>query len=102
MVRTRLVIADEASAYKDAQTKRHRLARQIIGQKEYLWLMTGTPTPNAPTDAYGLAKMVNNAWGKSQKTFQMETMIQVSNFKWVPQKDGYDKARRLLCSSFEP
>jgi len=95
----RLVICDEASAYKDAQTKRHRIARQIVGQKEYLWLETGTPTPNAPTDAYGLAKMVNNAWGKSQKTFQMETMIQISNFKWVPQKDGYEKARRMLSPS---
>lgn len=95
----RLVICDEASAYKDAQTKRHRLARQIIGNRDYLWLLTGTPTPNAPTDAYGLAKMVNNAFGKSEKTFRMESMIQVSNFVWKPQRDGYDKARRLLSPS---
>lgn len=92
----RLVIVDEASCYKDAQTKRHRLARLVIGSKPYLWLMTGTPTPNAPTDAHGLAKMVNNAYGKSFKTVQAETMIKVSNFKWVPQRDGYDKARALL------
>jgi SNF2 family DNA or RNA helicase len=95
----KLVIADEASAYKDASTKRHRIARSVIGQRDYLWLMTGTPTPNAPTDAYGLAKMVNNAFGKSKQTFQQETMFKVSNFIWKPQKDGYDKARKLLTPS---
>lgn len=95
----RLVIIDEASAYKDAQTKRHRLARLIIGKREHLWMMTGTPTPNAPTDAYGLAKLANNAFGKSFTTFQSETMFKVSQFKWVPMKDGYDKARRLLTPS---
>ena len=91
-----LVIADEASAYKDAQTKRHRIARQVIGGKPYLWLLTGSPTPTAPTDAYGLAKMVNNAYGKSFTGFQAETMFKVSQFRWVPQKDGYEKAARLL------
>jgi SNF2 family DNA or RNA helicase len=93
----RLAIIDEASAYKDATTKRHRIARLVFGRKEYLWLLTGTPTPNAPTDAYGLAKLVNNAWGKSFKTFQLETMIRVTDFRWVPQRDGYDKARKLLA-----
>jgi SNF2 family DNA or RNA helicase len=91
-----IAICDEASAYKDATTKRHRIARLVIGPRRYVWLLTGTPTPNYPTDAYGLAKMVNNAEGKSFKTFKMETMYQVTNFKWLPQKDGYIKARKLL------
>jgi SNF2 family DNA or RNA helicase len=58
--------------------------------------LTGSPTPTAPTDAYGIAKLVNNAFGKSFTTFQSETMLKVSQFRWVPQKDGYDKAARLL------
>lgn len=92
----KLAVVDEASGYRDATTKRHRLARLIIGKRDYLWMLTGTPTPNAPTDAYGLAKMVNNAWGKSFRTFQDETMAKVSNFIWKPRKDGYDKARQLM------
>lgn len=95
----KLVVVDEASGYRDAQTKRHRLACRIIGQREYLWLLTGTPTPNAPTDAYGLAKLVNGAYGKSFTTFRMETMHRLTQFKWVPQRDGYEKARRLLSPS---
>lgn len=95
----KLAIVDEASAYRDARTKRHRIARLVFGQRPYLWLMTGTPTPNAPTDAYGLAKLVNNAWGKSFRTFQQETMIKVSQFKWSPRRDGYEQARKLLSPS---
>jgi SNF2 family DNA or RNA helicase len=66
-----------------------------------MWLLTGTPTPNAPTDAYGLAKLVNNAWGKSKTGFKLETMYQPfpNSFKWLPKKDGYEKARQLLSPS---
>lgn len=97
----RLAIVDEASALKDATTKRHRIAREVYGKKDYLWLLSGTPVPNAPTDAYGLAKIVNNAQGKSFRTFQSETMYQPypGGFKWLPQRDGYEKARRLLTPS---
>lgn len=94
-----IVIIDEASAYKDSTTKRHRIARAVLGQRPYLWLMTGTPTPNAPTDAFGLAKLVNNAFGKSRTGFKEETMQQVTQFKWVPRKDGYEKAAALLSPS---
>jgi SNF2 family DNA or RNA helicase len=94
--RISVVIVDEASGYRDATTKRHRIAREVIGGRDYLWLLTGTPTPNAPTDAYGLAKMVNNAGGKSFRTFQQETMVKWSNFVWKPRKDGYERAQALL------
>ena len=42
---------------------------------------------------------MNNAFGKSFTAFRLESMIKVSEFKWVPQRDGYDKARRLLTPS---
>ncbi len=92
----KIVIADEASAYKEATTKRHRIARLVIAKKPFLWLLTGSPTPTSPTDAYGLGKLVNNSFGKSFGTFQAETMLKVSQFRWIPQKDGYDKAAKLL------
>lgn len=95
----RLVVIDEASAYKDSTTLRHRIARDVLGKRDYLWLLTGTPTPNAPTDAYGLAKLVNNAFGKSKTGWKMETMYQVSNFIWKPKADGYEKAANLLSPS---
>lgn len=91
-----LVIVDEAGAYRDARTKRNRLARLIFTNRPYLWPLTGSPTPTAPTDSYGIAKLVNNALGVSFNSFQQETMVKVSQFKWVPRPDGYARAARLL------
>lgn len=93
-----VVIVDEASAYKDATTKRNRLARLIFTNRLYLWPLTGSPTPTAPTDSYGIAKLVNNALGMSFTNFRAETMYQPfhGSFRWLPKKDGYDKARKLL------
>jgi hypothetical protein len=92
----KIIIVDEADAYCDAQTKRHLATRLAIGDRPYLWLLTGTPTGQTPTDAYGLGKLVNNAHGKSFRDFRAATMIQVSNFKWIPRKDGNETAFRLL------
>lgn len=92
----KMVVIDEASGFKDYTTARHVCGTMIFGKVPHLKQLTGSPTPNRPTDAYGLAKLSNNAYGKSFKGFQLETMIKVSEFKWVPQKDGYDKAKRLL------
>lgn len=92
----KVIIVDEADAYCDAQTKRNRIARMIFRPRPYLLMQTGTPTGNAPTDSYGMAKLVNNAYGKSFTGFREETMLKISMFKWVPRADGYEKARRLL------
>jgi SNF2 family DNA or RNA helicase len=92
----KIVIADEADGYVDATTKRHRITQKIFGTRPYLWMLSGTPVAQAPTDAYGLAKLVNNAFGRSFTSFRDETMVKVSNFKWVPRPSGYDIARRML------
>ena len=95
----RMVIVDEASAYRDFRTRRHKLARQLLGPKDYLWLMTGTPTPNGPTDAYGLAKLVNNAFGESFTSYQSRVMTKVSQFKWVPRAGAHKMANDLMRPS---
>lgn len=92
----RIAIIDEASAYRDSSTDRSRFARALVGQRDYLWLLTGTPTPNGPTDAYGLAKLVNDAFGETYTSFRSRTMIKLSNFKFVPARGSYQEARKLL------
>ena len=93
------LIIDEASGFKDHTTFRWWCFHKAFADRPFLWQLTGTPTPNRPTDAYGLAKLVNNCFGKSFQSFQLESMIKVSLYKWVPRKDGYDKVRRLLVPS---
>src|SRR5258707_902844 len=95
----RLVIVDEASMYKDRTTGRHALARKLLGPRDYLWMMTGTPTPNAPTDAYGLAKLVNNCHGESFASFQSRTMMRFNQFVWKPRSGAHGEVHRLLQPS---
>lgn len=89
-------IIDESSAYRDPSTRRHRIARALIGQRDYLWLMTGTPTPNGPLDAYGQAKLVNNAYGETQTGYKMRVMQNLGFFKWVPKPGASEEAKKLL------
>lgn len=54
-----LIIADEATHYKNAQTKRWKALNRLITPSTWLWMMTGTPAAQSPLDAFGLAKLVN-------------------------------------------
>jgi SNF2 family DNA or RNA helicase len=92
----RIAIVDEASAYKDAGTKRHKIARKLLAPKDYLWLMTGTPTANGPLDAYGQARLLNNAWGETFTSYKMRVMYRVSQFRWIPKAGAQAEARKLL------
>src|SRR6516225_2269066 len=94
----KIAIIDEASVYRDRRTGRHRVASVLYHptRMPYLWLLTGTPTPNAPTDAYGLARLVNDAYGESYTSFHRRTMVQLSQFKWVPARGSYEAAAKLL------
>lgn len=91
-----LVVVDEASAYKDGATQRTRILRQVIEHKPYVWLMSGTPTPNAPTDAWSLARLIGNLQGESLRSFTGRTMAQVSTFKWVPRSNSAEIVRKAL------
>ena len=58
-----------------------------------LWLLTGTPCPNAPTDAWALTKLVSPSRVPQYfGTFKRETMSQVTQFKWRPRPEAYDIA----------
>jgi SNF2-related domain/Helicase conserved C-terminal domain len=92
----KIVIVDEADAYCDGTTDRSHVARQLLMQRDYLWLMTGTPVRNSPVDAHGLALFVNGAGGEPRHHFFMRTMQQLSRYKWVPRRDGYEAAYQLL------
>jgi len=50
-----LIVVDEASAYKNAQTERWKDLRDLTKVIKGLWMLTGTPAAQSPVDAYGLA-----------------------------------------------
>lgn len=80
-----LVIVDEAAAYRNGQTARYDVLKKMLRTDMWLWLMTGTPCPNAPTDAWSLAKLVNPTTVPTYfGTWKRQTMVQLSQYKWAP------------------
>ena len=93
-----LVIVDEASAFKHSSTLRYRNLRRILASKPRAWLLTGTPAANSPTDAWGIAKLID-ATPMSQFAFRDRTMIRISQFKWVPRADAASTVAATLQPS---
>jgi len=92
-----LVIVDEATHYKNAQTRRWKTLSKILREDTWLWMMTGTPAAQSPVDAYGLAKMVNpKAVPKFGSTFRDMVMTKITNFKWIPKENATITVHRVL------
>lgn len=82
-----LIIVDEASAYKNSSTRRWKVLARTIADKPFVWLMTGTPTPNEPTDAWALRRLLSPKL-ESYAAFRDRTMFRLTQFKWIPRKDA--------------
>ena len=92
-----LIIADEATHYKNVQTKRWKALNRLITPKTWLWMMTGTPAAQSPLDAYGLAKLINpNAVPRFFGSFRDQVMHKITNFKWIPKADATERVFNAL------
>lgn len=88
-----LVIVDEASMFRNHQTKKYKALSKMIRPDMRLWLLTGTPCPNAPTDAWALARLVDHTKvPKFFGAFRQQTMMEISRFKFVARNDAYNTA----------
>ena len=92
-----LIIVDEATHYKNAQTKRWKTLNALLTPDKWLWMMTGTPAAQSPLDAYGIAKLVNqSAVPRFFGSFRDRVMTKITNFRWVPKDDATDTVYRVL------
>ena len=92
-----LFIVDEATHYKNVQTKRWKTLNKIIGEDDWLWMMTGTPAAQSPLDAYGLAKMVNPlSVPRFFGSWRDMVMWKVTQFKYKPKETAKDTVYKAL------
>jgi hypothetical protein len=79
-----LIVADEASAYKNIQTNRWKTLKTLLTPDTWLWMLTGTPASQSPVDAFGLAKLVSpERVPKYMGAFRDTVMHKVTQFRWV-------------------
>ncbi len=88
-----LVIVDEGSMFRNHDTKKYKALVKMLRPDMRLWWLTGTPCPNAPTDAWAQARLVApERVPKFFGAFKRATMMQISQFKWVPRNEAYSEA----------
>lgn len=100
-----LIVIDELAVLRNAQTARWKVANEICNKQKprgiirRVWGLTGTPTPNAPTDAYAQVKLlaperIPYGFGR----FKDKVMQQISQYVWVPRQD----AQEIVASYMHP
>lgn len=81
-----LVIVDEFTKFKTRNTRRYKALRHIAKDRR-LWLMSGTPAPQAPTDAYAPIRLVNENIIPFIN-FRDLTMERAGQFRWIPRENA--------------
>lgn len=92
------VVIDELRVFFNAQTKRWKAMKSIITPERTAWGLTGTPTPNSPTDAYGQMKLIKpENFNGAFTSFKNTVMQQFGMYKWVPRR-GHEEVIKTCLS----
>lgn len=94
-----LVIVDEAAVLRNPSTSRYKYFKKWMGLNPHvrLWLMTGTPTPNDPTDAWSLSQLVESPYStRTYTAFREQVMMKVGQWKFLPRPESVDIVKNIL------
>lgn len=110
------IVYDECTAIKNPSTKRFKGVRHLLRSDTILWLMTGTPTPQSPMDAYGQIRLMNNVDADArpcppaeiignafmtEKAWKHKTMVPGGHgLMWFPRKNANDIIHRYMQPAF--
>ena len=97
-----LVIVDEAAVLRNPSTQRYKLLAKWMrhNPNTRLWLMTGTPTPNEPSDAWALATLIESPYIPDRyRAFRDQVMMQLNKYTWVPRPQSAETVMHVLQPS---
>lgn len=94
-----VVTLDELAVFRNASTNLWKSANKAIAGRPRVWGLTGTPTPNAPTDAWAQCRLISpervpKFFGK----FRDMVMQQFGQFKWLPRPN----ATEIVYEAMQP
>jgi len=95
-----LIIIDEiAQVGRNAGTDRYRTLLDICNRQtsRKVWGLTGTPTPNTPTDAWAQCRLlVPERVPPYFNKFKNLVMRQINQFLWVPRPEALDVVHEAM------
>ena len=95
-----LIIIDELATFRNQQSKTlWKPLKQLVNKDVWVWGMTGSPTPNSPTDAYAQVKLITpERYNGSFTRFKQDTMFQVSQYRYIPRQ----RAEQIVHNIMQP
>ena len=96
-----LIVIDELALARNSSTERWKMLNTICNKQSSrrVWGMTGSPTPNAPTDAWAQCKLVtpdNSGVPKYFSAFRDRVMRQLTQFKWASRPEANDVIYQMM------
>lgn len=91
------MILDELAVYRNGTAQRTKVTRKVTEKMKWVWGMTGSPTPNAPTDAWSQCTLITPASvPKYFNRFRDEVMNKITQFKWAPKHNALDRVFEVM------
>ncbi len=91
------VVLDELAVYRNGTSIRTKVTKKVTANKKWVWGMTGSPTPNAPTDAWAQCSIVTpHTVPKYFNRFRDEVMRRITQYKWAPKEDAVDRVFEVM------
>lgn len=88
---------DELAAYRNGTAARTKTIKKFAEGLSWVWGMTGSPTPNAPTDAWAQANIITpHTVPKYFTRFRDEVMVRRTQFKYDPRPDATQRVYQVL------
>jgi SNF2 family DNA or RNA helicase len=77
------IVLDELAVYRNGTAARTKIVKKVVAGMKWAWGLTGSPTPNLPTDAWAQCSILTpNTVPKYFRRFQDEVMTKVSQFRY--------------------
>lgn len=97
-----VIIFDELAVFRNRTTDLWRFANALVTNPatKFAWGLTGSPTPNAPTDAWAQVRLLTpERTTRTFLAFQDRTMRKISQFRWIPRPEAPEIVRQSMSPS---
>jgi SNF2 family DNA or RNA helicase len=97
-----IVVLDELATYRNKTTELWKSATTVVNapSTKFAWGLTGSPTPNAPTDAWAQVKLLTPTnTTRTFTAFQDITMRRLSQFRWIPRPEANQVVQAAMSPS---
>lgn len=92
-----VVCVDEIASFRNASTDRWKALSALTKDKDWVWGLTGTPTPNAPTDAWAQVRLISPGRVPKYYThFRDKVMYPATKFKWTPREGAIEAVQQCM------